>query len=133
MRRGFKKVKTDQDQTSETQTAQLMDIQSTLVESQKEMQATKSEVQTVRAGMDFVRNLGAGMLLFMKRILTTNILTYNAIVTLQSSIPPQLERSWTQEAVTLEDPLGRVTPIHLEFIESWEVSCIIIRALGSLI
>ena len=133
MQRAFKRVKMDHDQSSATQKAQLMDIKSTLVESQKAMQATKSEVQTIRSGMDFMRNLGAEMLLFMKRIWTTNILTYNAIITLQSSLPQQLERSWTQEPVTLKDPLGRVTPVHLEFIESWEVSCFILRALGSLI
>lgn len=48
-------------------------------------------------------------------------MTYNAVVSLQSRIPAQLDRSWTQEPVMLEDALGRVTPFNLEFIDSWEV------------
>ena len=48
-------------------------------------------------------------------------MTYNAVLSLQARIPPQLDRCWTQEPVILEDALGRVTPFHLEFIDSWEV------------
>ena len=123
IQRGFKKVKMDQDQLSATQEALLADIRSSLVENRKEMQEAKSEVQIVGSGMDFMRNLGAELLFFMQKIWNINILTYKAIVTLQSRLPPQLERCWTQEPVTLRDPLGRVTPVHLEFIETWEVCC----------
>lgn len=48
-------------------------------------------------------------------------MTYNAVISLQARIPGQLDRSWTQDPVILEDALGRVTPFHLEFIDSWEV------------
>ena len=48
-------------------------------------------------------------------------MTYNAVISLQTRIPAHLDRSWTQEPATLEDALGRVTPFHLEFIDSWEV------------
>lgn len=48
-------------------------------------------------------------------------MTYDVVVSLQARIPAQLNRSWTQEPATLEDALGRVTPFHLEFIDSWEV------------
>ena len=48
-------------------------------------------------------------------------MTYKAVISLQTSIPAQLERSWTQEPATLVDALGRVTPVHLEFLDSWEV------------
>ena len=51
----------------------------------------------------------------------TNSMTYNAIVALQARIPAQLNRTWTQDPAIFEDALGRVTPFHLEFIDSWEV------------
>ena len=51
-----------------------------------------------------------------------NLVTYKAILALQTSLPVQLERCWTQEPTTLEDALGKVTPIRLEFLDSWEVS-----------
>lgn len=50
-----------------------------------------------------------------------NFMTYNAIVALQARIPTQLNRTWTQDPAIFEDALGRVTPFHLEFIDSWEV------------
>jgi len=49
-------------------------------------------------------------------------MTHNAVMDLSSRIPATLGRTWTQEPVSLEDALGRVSPVHLEFINSWEVS-----------
>ena len=48
-------------------------------------------------------------------------MTYNAIISLQARIPAQLDRTWTQAPIILEDALGRILPFHLEFIDSWEV------------
>ena len=48
-------------------------------------------------------------------------MTYNAILVLQARMPAQLDKCWTQDPVILVDALGRVTPFHLEFVESWEV------------
>ena len=49
-------------------------------------------------------------------------MTYQAVMSSQTNIPAGIERCWTQEPTMLEDALGRVTPIHLEFVDSWEVS-----------
>ena len=48
-------------------------------------------------------------------------MTYNAVVSLEARIPAQLNRSWTEEPIMLEDALGRVTRFYLDFIDSWEV------------
>ena len=48
-------------------------------------------------------------------------MTYDAVLSLNARIPAQLDRIWTQDPVMLEDALGRFTPFHLEFIDSWEV------------
>lgn len=48
-----------------------------------------------------------------------NLSTYKAVISLQTSIPAQIER---QEPVSLEDAFGEVIPVHLEFVDSWEVS-----------
>lgn len=48
-------------------------------------------------------------------------MTYNAILVLQARIPAQLDKCWTQDPVILEDALRRVTPFHLESIDSWQV------------
>lgn len=51
-----------------------------------------------------------------------NLLTYKAVLSLQTSIPAQFNRCWSQEPAILEDALGRVTPVHMEFLDCWEVS-----------
>ena len=38
----------------------------------------------------------------------------------QQEIPQKLEKTWTQEPAILDDALGRIFPIHLEFINSWD-------------
>ena len=48
-------------------------------------------------------------------------MTYNAVLEIQARMPAQLDKCWTQDPVILVDALGRVTPFHLEFIDSWEV------------
>ena len=48
-------------------------------------------------------------------------MTYNAVLELQARMPAQLDKFWTQDPVIFEDALGRVTPLHVEFIDSWEV------------
>lgn len=40
----------------------------------------------------------------------------------QQAAPISSLRYWQQEPVTFEDALGRESPVHLEFIDSWEVS-----------
>jgi hypothetical protein len=51
-----------------------------------------------------------------------NVKTYQILVGLQTWMPDQLNKTWTQDPVTFEDALGRVAPLHLEFINSWDVS-----------
>ena len=46
--------------------------------------------------------------------------TYNALMKIQSSLPSHLERSLDQEPWILEDAIGRISPIHFQFIETWE-------------
>jgi hypothetical protein len=65
--------------------------------------------------------LGADLKSFMSRIWTLNFKTYNAVVELQSRIPKEFGPCWIQEPLILTDALGRVAPIHLELINSWDV------------
>jgi hypothetical protein len=49
--------------------------------------------------------------------LTENIQVYKTIIDIQSRIPKQISFS---QPVVLEDAIGRVSPLHLDFITSWE-------------
>ncbi|KAF2092431.1 hypothetical protein NA57DRAFT_50298 [Rhizodiscina lignyota] len=56
----------------------------------------------------------------IQKSLFVNFATYRAVVTLQNSLPSRLERSLIQEPFILEDAIGRIAPVHLQFINSWD-------------
>jgi hypothetical protein len=56
----------------------------------------------------------------MVRIWTLNWRSYNILLDIQTRIPPKFKPCFIQEPVILTDAIGRVAPVHLEFINSWE-------------
>jgi hypothetical protein len=70
--------------------------------------------------LDWLRQLGAELKGFMRRIIAMNIATYHAVISIQSSLPGRLERCLAEEPFILEDAFGRVAPVHLQFVTSWE-------------
>ncbi|KAI4282036.1 MAG: hypothetical protein L6R38_003256 [Xanthoria sp. 2 TBL-2021] len=119
--RCFKRIKQDQDQSLATQQAMLDEIKIRLDKNSSEVKSARIDVQTIASGMRYVRRLGSEILSMMQNIWSANVMTYKAIITLQSQLPRQLERTWTQSPVILKDALGRTTPVHLEFVETFEI------------
>ncbi|PVH89250.1 hypothetical protein DL98DRAFT_647802 [Cadophora sp. DSE1049] len=74
----------------------------------------------VKLRLDWFRQLGCELKLMMQRIFTLNVATYNAVLALKSGLPSHLERTLIQEPFILEDAIGRISPVHLQFISSWE-------------
>jgi hypothetical protein len=56
----------------------------------------------------------------MSKILFINVATYKMVLALKTSLPGYLERSLYSEPFILEDAIGRISPVHLQFISSWE-------------
>jgi hypothetical protein len=57
----------------------------------------------------------------MTKIWTLNFRNYNVLLDLQARVPREFGPCWIQEPLMLTDALGRVAPVHLELINSWEV------------
>lgn len=70
--------------------------------------------------LDWLRQLGSELKSLMHRVVATNIATYHAVVSLQSVLPSRLERTLIEEPFILEDPIGRIAPVHLQFVTSWD-------------
>lgn len=49
-----------------------------------------------------------------------NLATYRAVMSIQQSLGQSMDRTLIQDPFVLEDPLGRVAPVHLQFITSWK-------------
>jgi hypothetical protein len=56
----------------------------------------------------------------MRRAIAINIATYHAVLGIQAALPSRLERVLIEDPFILEDPIGRIAPVHLQFVTSWE-------------
>ncbi|KAH7095385.1 hypothetical protein FB567DRAFT_556608 [Paraphoma chrysanthemicola] len=70
--------------------------------------------------LDWFRQLGSELKGYMRRIIAMNIATYHAVISIQSSLPGRLERGLIEEPFILEDAIGRIAPVHLQFVTSWD-------------
>ena len=70
--------------------------------------------------LDWVRQLGTELKSFMQKVFVMNVVTYKAILDVRRCLPSHLERSLYQEPFILEDAIGRIAPVHMQFITSWE-------------
>jgi hypothetical protein len=48
-----------------------------------------------------------------------NVAIYRLVVDIRALLPSRLERTLVQEPFLLEDATGRISPVHLQFIASW--------------
>lgn len=56
----------------------------------------------------------------LTKLLLINVATYSSVLTLQNSLPSRLERSLLRDFFMLEDAIGKISPVHLQFVNSWE-------------
>lgn len=66
-------------------------------------------------------SLGSELKAFMRSIWTLSFRSYNILLEFQTRVPREFGPCFIQEPLILTDALGRVAPIHLEFINSWDV------------
>lgn len=57
-----------------------------------------------------------------------NLATYRAVMSIQQSLGHSMDRTLIQDPFVLEDPLGRVAPVHLQFITSWNAFYAVLAA-----
>jgi hypothetical protein len=70
--------------------------------------------------LDWLRQLGTELKGYMRRIIAMNVATYHAVISIQSALPGRLERGLIEEPFILEDAIGRIAPVHLQFVTSWD-------------
>lgn len=70
--------------------------------------------------VEWVKNLGTELEQFLNRIIAGNFAIYREIVALRSAFTTRADRSLCEDPFILEDAIGRVAPVHLRFINSWQ-------------
>lgn len=100
----------------------LKDVKDKLEENNKQIRAgnavTLKISETLR--LDWIRRLGSELKTFMRKIFVMNVATYKAVLDIRRCLPSHLERSLYQEPFILEDAIGRIAPVHMQFISSRE-------------
>ena len=102
--------------------ASLVDIKDGIENANRNIEAANSILGNVSEALklDWLRKLGSELKGMIRGAMTINFATYRAVMRLQNSLPSHLERSLFEEPIILDDPMGRIAPVHLQFITSWD-------------
>ena len=108
--------------SSQEQRLLLKDANDKLDENNKQIRAGNAITLKLSEALslDWVRQLGNELKTFMRKIFVVNRATYKAVMDIQTCLPSHLERTLYQEPFILEDAIGRIAPVHMQFINSWE-------------
>ena len=108
--------------SSDAQQLLLQEVNDKLDENNNQIRAVRTVTakisETLRLG--WIRQLGEELKDWMRKIYFVHIATYNAVVDISGRLPGHLERVLYQEPFILEDGIGRIAPVHMQFICSWE-------------
>lgn len=109
-------------QRAESHDTLIIEVREQLRESNRLISASTHIAKNIAENLrlEWFRQLGSDLKLMTQRIFTMNVATYNALLAIKSGFPSHLERSLIQEPFILEDAIGRISPVHLQFISSWE-------------
>lgn len=100
----------------------LGEIKDQLDESDKQIRAGNAMTSKIidSLGCDWIRSLSLDIGKFMRAIFMTTFATYKAVADIQGRLPSNLERCLFQEPFILEDSHGRIKPVYLDCINSWD-------------
>ena len=108
--------------TIQEQRSVLDEIKDQLDENDKRIRAGNAMTSKIieSLGLDWIRSLGLDIKKFMQAIFMTTFATYRAVADIQGRLPSNLERCLYQEPFVLEDSHGRIKPVYLDCINSWD-------------
>ena len=108
--------------SSDAQQLLLQEIKEKLDENSHQVRSVSTVTakfsESLRLG--WIRQLGEELKGWMMKIYSVHIATYNAVIDIRGRLPGHLERVLYQEPFILEDGIGRIAPVHMQFISSWE-------------
>lgn len=108
------------------QTSLIMDVQERLRENNSLISAITMKV-TDSLRFQWFRQLGVELKNMMNRIFRTNVATYEAVIAIQRVLPSHCERAMFRDPFILEDAIGRISPVHMDFVNSWDAFDAILR------
>jgi len=107
---------------ADKQTSALEDVRKQLEENNSLIRKGNESLAQVAkvTRLQWVRQIGCDMKTMMSKIYAVNVAMYKTVLSIQAGLPSSLERALIQEPFILEDAIGRIAPVHIQFVNSWE-------------
>lgn len=101
------------------QDAKLDKLRSEIQSNSELANSMTSIVRTMSRQLSWFSKLLVSVKSMLSRGFRLNLATHQAVLSIQKSLSQSMDRTLIQDPFVLEDPLGRVAPVHLQFITSW--------------
>ena len=98
----------------------LEEVRARLGENTDLVQSNKTLLATISERIGWFGQLGTGMKRFMYSVMVGQLATFREVVKIRTAVEIAIPRSLDEDPFLLEDPTGRVAPVHLRFIVSWD-------------
>lgn len=102
-----------------SQDEELAALRSDIRENSALASSMNSMIRTMSQQFRWFTNLLVSVKSLLRQGFKLNLATYRAVLSIQESLGHSMDRPLIQDPFVLEDPLGRVAPVHLQFITSW--------------
>jgi hypothetical protein len=97
----------------------LKNIQDRLETSRRLISTSNTILSNMSEHLEWIKKLGSDLTAFTARIMAKNVAIYKEVLAIRTTLT-QISRPLAEDPIILEDALGRIAPVHLRFITSWE-------------
>ena len=111
---------TASESSAETQVSALIEIKTSIKENMNLISSISSIGPQLLEGVIWIKNLGKEFKDFMQKIIAENISIYHELVVLRILFASRVDSPLCEDPICLEDAIGRIAPVYLWFISSWE-------------
>lgn len=102
------------------QSSSLRTINDKLEENNQLISSGNGYITKLADRIDWFKGLAIDLKRYMTQIIAGNVAIYREVLAIRSSLTVQVSRSLCEDPFILEDAIGRIAPVHLRFIPSWE-------------
>ena len=105
----------------------LMEIQARLDENKRLISDGNTLASRMMDRWTWMKQLASEIKEFMRRVMNSNFAIYREVVAIRALLAAP-ERPLSEDFFTLDDPIGRIAPIHLRLITSWRAFDAVVEA-----
>lgn len=103
-----------------SQASALVEVGDRLNEDKRLIMSRNTMAKRMISRLEWIANLGSELKKLIWKVCMGKIAIYREVVAIRSALSPHVSRSPDEEPIILEDAIGRVAPVHLRFITSWD-------------